>query len=148
MVTMSTPFMAAVEAQLWRRSCSRRPGKPASARMRSHWYPMLSMGRVGGRAGKRYGQSGPYRGMASITARAALDSQTVRGPDFESGRWMRLSLIQSHSSAAISPKRQPVSISSRTMATMCGHQNSSRVSTALSRAISSAVRNRSIGFIL
>ncbi len=38
-------------------------------------------------------------------ARAALDSQTVRGPDFESARWMRLSLIQFHSSVAISPKR-------------------------------------------
>ena len=61
---------------------------------------------------------------------------------------MRLPLIQSHSSEAISPKRQPVSISSRAMATTFGHQNSSRVSTALSRAISSAVRNRSFGFIL
>ena len=105
------------------------------------------MGRVGGRFGKRYGQSALYRGMASMTARAALDSQAVRGPDFESGRWMRLSFIQSHSSEAISPKRQPVSINRRTMATTFGHQNSSRVSTALSRAISSAVRNRSIGFI-
>ena len=45
--------------------------------------------------------------MASMTARAALDSQTVRGPDFESGRKMRFSLIQPHSSEAISPKRQP-----------------------------------------
>ena len=32
-----------------------------------------------------------------MTARLALDSQTVRGPDFELGRWMRLPLIQSHS---------------------------------------------------
>ncbi len=63
------------------------------------------MGRVGRQTGKRYRQSESYRGMASMTARAALDKQTVRGPDFESGRWMRLSLIKSHSSAAISLPR-------------------------------------------
>ena len=40
------------------------------------------------------------------------------------------------------------SISSRTMATTSGQRNSSRMSTALRRAISSAVRNRSLGFIL
>ncbi len=78
-----------------------------------------------------------------MTARAALESQTVRGPDFESGSMIRLPLRLSHSSEAISPKRHPVSISKRRMATIWGHQNSSRVSTALNRAISSAVRNRS-----
>ena len=55
--------------------------------------------------------------MASMTARAALDSHTVRGPDLESGRWMRQPLIQLHSSAATSPKRHPVSMSRRTMVT-------------------------------
>ena len=34
-----------------------------------------------------------YRVMENNTARAVLDSHTVRGPDFESGRWMRLPLI-------------------------------------------------------
>ncbi|MCY4098119.1 MAG: hypothetical protein OXF40_07645 [Rhodospirillales bacterium] len=78
--------------------------------------------------------------MASITVRAALDSHTVRGPDFASGSRMRLPLIQSHSSETISPTRQPVSSSRRMTATTCGHQNSSRVSMALSRASSSGVR--------
>ena len=62
-----------------------------------------------------------------MTERAALDSQTVRGPDFESGRWMRLPLIQSHSRERTSPRRHPVSISRRMTATICGHQNASRV---------------------
>ncbi len=52
-----------------------------------------------------------------MTARAALDSHTVRGPDLESGRWMRLPLIQLHSSETTSPKRRPVSMCRRTMAT-------------------------------
>ncbi len=82
-----------------------------------------------------------------MTARAALDSHTVRGPDFESGRWMRVPRIQSRSSETTSPTRHPVSISRRMTATAWGRQNSSRVSTALSRAISSAARNRSLGRI-
>ena len=57
-----------------------------------------------------------------VPDRAALESQTVRGPDFESGRWMRLPLIQSHSSVAISEKRQPVSISRRTMSACCARK--------------------------
>ena len=78
-----------------------------------------SRGRTG-RVGNSQGHSGLYRGMASITARAGLDSQTVRGPDLESGSIMRVPLIQSHSSETTSPTRHPVSISRRTMATICG----------------------------
>lgn len=56
--------------------------------------PQARQPRLGGDAvplegGKRYGQSSLFRRMASMTARAALDSQTVRGPYFESGRKMR-----------------------------------------------------------
>ena len=62
-----------------------------------------------------------------MTTRAALDSRTVRGPDFESGRWMCLPRIQSHSRETTSPRRYPISISSRMTATMWGHRNSSRL---------------------
>ena len=43
--------------------------------------------------------------LEAASLRAALDSRTVRGPDFESGRKMRLSLMQSHSREATSLKR-------------------------------------------
>ena len=62
-----------------------------------------------------------------MTARAALDSHTVPGPDFESGSRMHPPFIQSHCSPMTSPARHPVSNSNRMTATACGHQNSSRV---------------------
>ena len=51
-----------------------------------------------------HGGGGRPRMPEVMNPQSGMVSMTVRGPDFESGRWMRLPLIQSHSRERTSPR--------------------------------------------